>query len=259
MFRNRIFPCLLFDNDRLVKTVNFKNPRYIGDPVNAIKIYSELEVDEIVLLDITATNQKRLPNLDKIEKIVEENFCPMSYGGGVNNIEIVKEIIRRGCEKVILNSYVFENPDIITKIANDFGSQSIVVSIDVKKNLFGKYKIFTNSGKKEISCDIIEFTKKVEKLGAGEIFLQSIDRDGSWKGYDLKLIKMICDNTTIPVSVCGGASSIEDFMMAIKNGANGCAAGSMAVYSGKDMGVLINFPSDKIKENWYDLSKMYLR
>lgn len=259
MFRNRIFPCLLLDDERLVKTVNFKNPKYIGDPVNAIKIYSDLEVDEIILLDITSTNKNRKPNFDKIQEIIEEaNMCPISYGGGIRDIKTAIEIIHRGCEKIVLNSIVFENPNIIKDLSKTLGSQSVAVSIDIKKNFFGKYKIYSNSGTKETKEDILGYSKKVQDLGAGEIILQSINRDGSWKGYDLELIKSICDNTTIPTSVIGGASKIEDFMMAIKNGANGCAAGSMAVYSGKDLGVLINFPSKEIKENWRDLCKMYL-
>lgn len=260
MFRNRIFPCLLLDDDRLVKTVNFKNPKYIGDPVNAIKIYSDLEVDEILLLDITATNNNRKPNFDKIQEIIEEaSMCPISYGGGIKDIETAKEIISRGCEKIVLNSIVFENPNIITELSKTLGSQSVAVSIDIKKNFFGKYKIYSNSGKKETNEDIIKYSKKVQELGAGEIVIQSLNLDGTWKGYDLELVKIICDNTKIPVTICGGAGKIEDFMLAIKNGANGCAAGSLAVYSGKNLGVLINFPSKEIKENWCDLSKMYLR
>lgn len=258
MFRNRIFPCLLIDNKKLVKTIKFKNPNYVGDPINAIKIYSDKEVDEIVVLDITCTIQNRIPNLDIIQNMVEESLMPISYGGGIKDIEIAREIIKRGCEKVIINSYVFDNPDFITKLSKMLGSQSVVVSIDVKKNIFGKYKIYSNSGKVETSKDISEFPKFVQNMGAGEIFLNSIDRDGTWSGYDLELINSVCNSVDIPVSVCGGASKIEDFMFAIKNGANGCAAGSLAVYQGKGLGVLINFPSKEIKEKWYDLQKMYL-
>lgn len=259
MFRNRIFPCLLLDNGRLVKTIKFKNPSYIGDPVNAIKIYSDKEVDEVTLLDITATNEKRIPDFDIIQEMVEECTRPISYGGGIRDSDVVKEIIRRGTEKVIINTYAIENPGFIEKISKFIGSQSVVVSIDIKKNIFGKYKIYTNSGKYETSEDITKFPKFIENKGAGEIFLNSIDRDGTWEGYDLKLIKMVCDSTNIPVTVCGGAGKIEDFMFAIKNGANGCAAGSLSVYQSKGNGVLINFPNKQIKENWDDLRKMYLR
>lgn len=258
MFRNRIFPCLLIDNKKLVKTIKFKNPKYVGDPINAVKIFSDKEVDEIVLLDITATNQNRVPNLDIIQEVVEESLMPISYGGGITDKELAKEIIQRGCEKIIINSYVFKNPKFITDLSKTFGSQSVVVSIDVKKNLFGKYKIYSNSGKVETSEDINKYPKFIQNMGAGEIFLNSIDIDGTWEGYDLELIKLVCDQTNIPVTVCGGASKIKDFMLAIKNGANGCSAGSLAVFQGKDLGVLINFPTKEIKENWNDLRKMYL-
>lgn len=258
MFRNRIFPCLLLNDNKLVKTIKFKNPKYIGDPINAIKIFSDKEVDEIALLDITASNKKRIPDFKIIQNMVEESLMPISYGGGIRDKGIEREIINRGCEKIIINSYIFENSDFVTELSKIFGSQSIVVSIDVKKNIFGKYKIYSNSGTKETSEDITKFPKFIQEKGAGEIFLNSIDRDGTWSGYDLKLIKMVCDSTNIPITVCGGASKIEDFMMAIKNGANGCSAGSLAVYQGKDLGVLINFPSKEIRSKWNDLYKMYI-
>lgn len=258
MFRNRIFPCLLVDNKRLVKTVKFKNPKYVGDPINAIKIYSDKEVDEVVLLDITATKQNRVPNLDIIQQMTEECIMPISYGGGIRNKEIALEIIRRGCEKVIINSHAIENPNFITELSDTLGNQSVVVSIDIKKNLLGKYKIYSHSGTKETSEDIKKFPKFIQNKGAGEIFLNSIDRDGTWEGYDLSLIKLVCDNTNIPVSVCGGASCIKDFMMAIKNGANGCAAGSLADFQGKDLGVLINFPTRELKEEWKKLKEEYI-
>lgn len=258
-FRNRIFPCLLIDNGRLVKTVRFKNPRYVGNPINAIKIFSDKDVDELVLLDITATNQGRKPDFDIIQEAVEECFKPIGYGGGVRDVVTAKELIRRGCEKVIVNSAVYDNPDLISDLAENLGSQSVVVSMDVRKAFFGcHYVLYSNSAKRRQGVDILTHAKNVVVQGAGEIFLNSIDRDGTWIGYDLDLIQMVSDAVPVPVTVSGGASCIEDFMLAVKHGANGCAAGSMAVYQGKDKGVLINFPAKEIKANWHDLCSMYL-
>lgn len=236
-------PCLLVDKGRLVKTVNFKNPSYVGDPVNAIKIYNEKEVDELILLDIIATVQGREPSFDLLSSVADECFMPLTYGGGIKKLDDIKKIFSLGIEKVAINSYASQDPGFISKAAELFGNQSIVVSIDVKKTLFGKYAVYTHSGQKATGYNPVEYAVKMEKMGAGEILLNSIDRDGTWKGYDTALIRAVTDAVNIPVIACGGAGNIQDFSEAVKKGgASAVAAGSMVVFSGKGLGVLINFP-----------------
>lgn len=257
-FRNRIFPCLTMDGGRVVKTVKFRKPQYVGNPINAIKIFSDKEVDEVVLLDIRATIRNQNPDFDLIQGMVEECLMPISYGGGIRDVQTAKEIIRRGCEKVVLNSVVFEDAWIVRKLSESIGSQSTVVAVDVKKTLFGKYAVYSHSALKRWKVNLIPHVITMVERGAGEIFLNSIDRDGTWEGYDLKLIKTVSEAVPVPVTVCGGASSVTDFIQAIQHGANGCAAGSMAVYQGRGKGVLINFPAKEIKAGWHDLHAMYL-
>ena len=242
-------PCLLLRDSKLVKTIKFKNPNYVGDPVNAIKIYNEKEVDELIFLDITATVEKKKPNFKTISEIASECFMPLSYGGGITNLEDMKTIFNLGAEKIAINSYGVENPSFITKASEKFGSQSIIVSIDVKKKLVGSYEVYTHSGTKNANMNPVDWAKKVEDLGAGEILLTSIDRDGTMEGYDLTLIKTVSESVNVPVIVCGGAGKIEDFAEAIQAGASAVAAGSLVVYHGSAQGVLINFPTrDELKK-----------
>jgi cyclase len=246
----RVIPCLLVENDRLVKTVNFKNPSYVGDPVNAIKIYNEKEVDELIIVDITATIENRTPNFNLIKEVADECFMPVCYGGSISSVDQMKKLFNIGIEKVALNSSVIENQRLINDAAEVFGSQSIIISIDVKKNLFGKYQVYTHSGEKNSKKDPAEYAKTVEKAGAGEILLNSIDRDGTWNGFDIDLIKSITDAVGIPVIAVGGAGNLEHISEAVhKGGASAIAIGSMAVYQGKDLGVLINFPTRDRLEN----------
>lgn len=242
MLQVRVMPCLLLENGKLVKTIKFKDPDYIGDPVNAIKIYNDKEVDELVFLDISATNNDRQPPFEKIAEIADECFMPLAYGGGIKSLQDMKKIFSLGVEKCVICSHAVENPDFITEAANLFGSQSVVVSIDVKKNFWGKNEVFTHSGSKGTKFDPIEFAKLMEQKGAGEIFLNNIDRDGSMEGYDLDLIKKVAENINIPLIVCGGAGSVEDMIKAVESGASAVAAGAMVVYQSKLRGVLINFP-----------------
>lgn len=242
MFRRRIIPCLLLKNKGLVKTVKFKDSRYVGDPINAVKVFNDKEVDELVFLDITATQEQREPPVDLLANIASEAFMPFAYGGGIRSLDMIRELFRLGIEKAVINSYAFENPSFIKEAADCFGSQSIIVSIDVRKNLFGKYEVCTNGGRKKTGQHPLEYARKMEKLGAGEIFLNAIDRDGMQNGYDIELTKMVSEGVGIPVIACGGAGKVEDFQCAIEEGkASAVAAGSMFVFVGPNRAVLINY------------------
>jgi len=245
MRRIRIIPVLTLQNEKLVKTIRFKNPTYIGDPINAVKIFNEKEVDEIVILDITATKEKREPNYTKIEEIASEAFMPFAYGGGITTLNQIERLFKLGIEKVVLNSVLETNMSLVTEAAKIFGSQSIVASIDVKKNLFGKTNAYKISGTTKINTSIIEYLKQLEQAGVGEFFINSIDRDGIYSGYDLELIKQLSIQVNTPIVACGGASSIDSFLPAIQHGASALAAGSMFVYTGSTRGILINYPKQE--------------
>jgi imidazole glycerol-phosphate synthase subunit HisF len=242
-------PCLLVSNGRLVKTVRFRNPAYVGDPVNAIKIYNEKEVDELILLDITATVEGRRPDFSFLSEVADECFMPLAYGGGIHDIDDISRIFSLGIEKVAINSYALENPSFVEKAAAVFGSQSILLSMDVKKNFFGKYRVYGRGGRNGTDHEPAAWAARMERMGVGEILLNSIDQDGTMEGYDITLIRKVTEAITVPVIACGGAGRIQDFKMAVeKGGASAAAAGSMVVYQGKNKGVLINFPSqDELK------------
>ena len=257
LLQTRVMPCLLLRNNRLVKTVQFNNPDYIGDPVNAIKIYNEKEVDELIFLDISATTEQRSPPFKMISEISNECFMPVTYGGGIRTLEDMKKIFSLGIEKISINNYSVEKPEFIKMAAEQFGSQSIVVSVDVKKNLFGNYKVWTHSATKNTNLDPVNHAKIMEDLGAGEILLTSVDREGTMKGYDLDLIKLITENISIPLIACGGAGSVQHFADAVKAGASAVASGSMVVYQGKNRGVLINFPLQEEIKRIFDSNNIY--
>ncbi|HIN39766.1 MAG TPA: glycosyl amidation-associated protein WbuZ [Flavobacteriales bacterium] len=254
MFRPRVIPCLLLKDKGLVKTIKFKDPTYVGDPMNAVKIFNDAKADELVFLDITATNEGRTPDIDIIRNIGEEAFMPFAVGGGINKIEQVQALINAGAEKVVINTAAVENPAFLSEIAEIFGRQSVVVSLDVKKNN-GAYTIVTNSGKKEHNLDLIDTVKLMESSGAGEIIINSIDKDGTQEGYDLELIKMVSQEVQIPVIAIGGAGSYEDLTEAVIDGtASAVAAGSLFVFIGRKRAVLINYPdSDELQEMFTDL------
>jgi len=245
MLKPRVIPILLLQNDGLVKTTKFKDPKYVGDPINAIKIFNNKEVDELVFLDIEASGGKKNIDYQLISNIASECFMPLCYGGGIKDIESIRKILQLGVEKIAINSYAFENPDLIKEAALLFGTSTIVISIDVKKSLFGKYEIWTNGGTKKIKTGLNEAVLNFEKLGAGEILINSIDKDGTMLGYDCKLIEQVSKLVTIPVVAAGGAGKISDFTNAINNGASAVAAGSMFVFHGKHKAVLITYPSRK--------------
>lgn len=250
MLATRLMPCLLMSNGALVKTVKFKNPTYVGDPVNAVRIFNQKEVDELILLDIEATTQHRGIDFDTLEKVVSECFMPICYGGGVRSIEDMRRLFNLGIEKVSLGAAAFDNPDLIRQAASEFGNQAIVVSLDVKKGLLGGYTARTLNGTKDTKMSPAIAAKYLENLGAGEIILYSIDRDGTWSGFDLKLIEEVVNAVRVPVVATGGAGSIDDIKVAVQEGgASAVAIGSMAVFQGKDLGVLIKFPSRRDQEN----------
>lgn len=245
MLKPRVIPILLLQNDGLVKTTKFKDPRYVGDPINAIKIFNDKEVDELVFLDILASKGKKSIDYELISNIASECFMPLCYGGGIKDIESIRKILQLGVEKIAINSYAFENPNLIKEAALLFGTSTIVISIDVKKNLFGKYEIWTNGGTKKIKTGLNEAVLEMEQLGAGEILINSIDKDGTMIGYDCKLIEQVSKLVSIPVVAAGGAGKISDFTTAINSGASAVAAGSMFVFHGKHKAVLITYPSRK--------------
>jgi len=244
MIRPRVIPALLLQGQGLVKTVKFKNPTYLGDPINIVRIFNDKEVDELVFLDITATNENRPPAFDMLANITSECFMPLGYGGGIKGMEDIRRLLSIGIEKIILNTSAVENPSLIRAAADHAGSSSVVVSMDVKKNFLGKYEIFTRSGKKGTGLDPVKYAVEMEKLGAGELFINSIDRDGTMQGYDVDLIKRVTDVSSIPVVACGGAGKLQDLADAINiGGASAAAAGSLFVFQGPLRGVLISYPS----------------
>lgn len=252
MLRPRIIPSLLVHDNGLVKTVNFKNPKYVGDPINAVKIFNEKEVDELAVFDIDATVLGKEPNYALIEKLANQSRMPLCYGGGVKTVEQAQKIFGLGIEKIALSSAVIQNPKLITEIADRVGSQSVIVVMDIKKKLLGGYEIYINNGKKVTGLNPIKFAEEAQKLGAGEIIINSIDQDGMMKGYDMNLIDKITEKLTIPVTVLGGAGSLQDVKKVIdKHGIIGVAAGSLFVFKGAYKAVLINYPAKKEKEELY--------
>jgi imidazole glycerol-phosphate synthase subunit HisF len=252
MLRPRIIPSLLVHDNGLVKTVNFKNPKYVGDPINAVKIFNEKEVDELAIFDIDATVLGKEPDYALIEKLANQSRMPLCYGGGVKTIEQAQKIFGLGIEKIALSSAVIENPDLITQIADRVGSQSVIVVMDVRKKLLGGYEIYTHNGKKATGINPVKFAEEAQKLGAGEIIVNSIDQDGVMKGFDLNLIDRISEKISIPITVLGGAGSLQDIKKVIeKHGIIGVAAGSLFVFKGIYKAVLINYPTKKEKEELY--------
>jgi len=243
---------LLIQKGGLVKSVKFRDHKYVGDPINAVKIFNEKEVDELVVLDISATAEKRGPNMKQVKEIAGEAFMPLGYGGGITRTEEIRELIAAGVEKVILNTAAFYTPRLVTDGANYVGSQSIVVSMDVKKNIWGKYRVYVQNGSKNTDRDPAEYAKKMEEAGAGELFLNAIDKDGTFNGYDIDLICLVSAAVNIPVVAIGGAGSVNDFTKAVKNGASAVSAGSMFVFQRPHRAVLISYPTQKeLKESFF--------
>lgn len=242
MTQARVIPCLLIRGNGLVKTRKYKDPVYIGDPVNAVRIFSDKEADEIVILDIDASKKGLEPNYELIAEIAGEAFMPLAYGGGVRNLEQIKRLIRAGVEKVVINTQATESMNTIHEAVKIFGSQAIVGAVDVRRKIFGGYAVVSNSGTVETNLNLQQHLSNLVKAGVGELFINNIDRDGTMEGYDLTLVKAV-SKSLVPVVVCGGAGSLEDMTEAVfEGGASAVAVGSMFVFHGKHRAVLINYP-----------------
>jgi cyclase len=244
MLYPRIIPCLLIHNHGLVKTVKFKDPKYVGDPINAVKIFNEKEVDELIVLDIDASRLGLEPDYKRIKHLAEECRMPLCYGGGVKSVEQAQRIFSLGVEKIAISSAAIGNPGLITEMAEKVGRQSVVVVLDVKRKLFsGKYEVYTHNATINTGLDPVSVAIESEKAGAGELVLNSIDNDGVMQGYDLSLIEKVRASISIPLTVMGGAGSLNDVGKVIENhGIIGVAAGSLFVFKGKYKAVLINYP-----------------
>ncbi|MDB4652932.1 AglZ/HisF2 family acetamidino modification protein [Akkermansiaceae bacterium] len=253
MLRPRIIPTLLIHESGLVKTVNFKSAKYVGDPINAVRIFNEKEVDELAIFDIDATVKSLEPNYGIIERIANQSRMPLCYGGGIKNISQAKRIFSLGVEKISLSSGCLDDPNLITEISNHVGAQSVVVTLDVRRQRFGGYRIYTHNGKKSKNIELLKFVKNAQSFGAGEIVINSIDRDGLMNGYDLGLVEKIRAATTLPVTILGGAGSLKHLAEIIgENGIIGVAAGSLFVFKGPYKAVLINYPSPQEKDKLYN-------
>ena len=242
MTQARVIPCLLIRGNGLVKTRKYKDPVYIGDPVNAVRIFSDKEADEIVILDIDASKKGLEPNYELIREIAGEAFMPLAYGGGVRNLEQIKRLIRAGVEKVVINTQATESMNTILEAVKIFGSQAIIGAVDVRKKIFGGYVVLSNSGTVETNLNLQQHLSNLVQAGVGELFINNIDRDGTMEGYDLTLVKAV-SKFSVPVVVCGGAGNLQDMTNAVfEGGASAVAAGSMFVFHGKHRAVLINYP-----------------
>jgi imidazole glycerol-phosphate synthase subunit HisF len=247
MNKTRVIPVLLLHGQGLVKTVKFKEPKYIGDPINAVRIFNEKEVDEIVFLDITATPEGRQPNFNLLSDIAGEAFMPMAYGGGISNLGDVRRIFELGFEKVIINSTAYENLALISEAAAMFGSQSIIGCVDVRKSLLRRYELYSASGKIKRKVALIDHLEELVKSGVGEIIVNSIDRDGTMEGYDINLLHEVSTQVSVPVIACGGAGNIDHLVQAVHDGkVSAVAAGSFFVFVGPHKAVLINYPDRSV-------------
>lgn len=248
----RIIPCLLLEGNGLVKTIKFKNEKYIGDPINAIKIFNEKCADELIFLDISASIKNRKPNFDIIAQVAAECFMPVCYGGGIKEVDDAKRIFNLGIEKVSLGSCAIENPNFIKELVRIFGSQSVVVCLDVKKDLLGNYEVVTSRAQKKTGTDPFVAARKMEELGVGELLINSVDRDGTMEGYDISLMQKITKNISVPVIACGGAGNLKHVAEVVnQGGASSGAVGSLFVFHGKRRGVLISYPDREVIDSLF--------
>lgn len=247
MLRARVIPALLLHDGALVKTRRFARPRYVGDPANTIRIFNELEVDELMLIDILATRRGTGPDLETLRTVADECFMPLGYGGGIRTFEHARAVFEIGVEKVMLNSAALADPELITRIATHYGSQAVVVGIDFKRGFGGARRVYRHADRRSTGAQVLDWAREAEDRGAGEILLTDVDREGSWQGYDVEFYRSVATAASIPVIAHGGARSIQDIADVTARGGCGAAAvGSMVVFQKKDMGVLVNFPDQRL-------------
>ncbi|WVN42135.1 AglZ/HisF2 family acetamidino modification protein [beta proteobacterium MWH-UniP1] len=251
MLKHRVIPALLLKSNGLVKTVKFKDPKYVGDPINAIRIFNEKEVDELMVLDINASRENREPNYELIEQFAGECFMPLAYGGGIKKIEQARKLFSLGVEKICLQTAAYEDPHLIRVLVSEFGSQSVMVSVDVKRDFFGRAKVYIASLGKTVAVGFQEVISRFVEAGAGEILLNAVDKDGTLSGPDLGLIQQASQNLRIPLIALGGISSLADIKAAIEAGASAVAAGAFFVYHGTHRAVLITYPEYKELEELF--------
>lgn len=242
MLRPRIIPCLLIEQDYLVKTVKFKYDKYIGDPINTLRLFNEKEVDEIIFLDIKASKQDTEPNYGLLKDLASECFMPMSYGGGVTTLQQIEKILSIGIEKIVVNNFALQNSDFLKNAVKNFGSTTIIGAIDIKRSFFNKVEVFSHPKNKNSGIKLSDHLNKVLDAGVGEIFINDVDRDGTYTGFDLNLIKKLSDNIDVPMIICGGASNYNDLAKALQAGASAVAAGSIFIFHGPHRAVLITYP-----------------
>jgi imidazole glycerol-phosphate synthase subunit HisF len=242
MIRARVIPCLLLTESGLVKTVRFDEAKYVGDPINAVRIFNEKEVDELVLLDIQASREGRGPDFDRVQDIVNEAFMPIAYGGGVTQLAQAQQLIRLGVEKVVINHSALGGYGLLREMSEHLGAQAVVMSVDVKRDWMGRYKVYDASARATVDLDLVEHVRAAVAAGAGEIFVNDVTRDGVGKGYDLELLRKVSAAINVPVIACGGAGTLAHLREAIDAGVSAVAAGSMFVYLGKHRAVMINYP-----------------
>jgi cyclase len=246
MMRARVIPCLLLSERGLVKTVKFEAPGYVGDPINAVRIFNEKEVDELVLLDIDASRQRRGPDFERIQGIVDEAFMPIAYGGGVKTLSDAQRLVRLGVEKVVVNNAALRGLGLLREMADQLGVQAVVMGVDVKRDWMGRHKVYDAAERRTLDVDLVAHVSAAAAAGAGEIFLNDVTRDGVGKGYDVELIRKVTDAVDVPVIACGGAGTLDHLREAIVSGASAVAAGSMFVYLGKHRAVMINYPQARV-------------
>ena len=257
MLRERVIPCLLMTDRGFVKTKKFRNPVYIGDPINALRIFNDKYADEIIVLDIEAGLDGKKIKFDLIKQFAGELFMPLCYGGGIANIRDVETIVSSGVEKIAINTANYESLKLMRDASKTYGSQSVVGSIDVNKGIFGSYFLAYKNGRKKSGIALLDHVKKIEDAGAGEIIVQAIHKDGTKTGYDIELVQSIVENTNVPVIACGGASKFEDMAdVIVKTGVAAAAAGSIFVFHGKLDGILINMPDEKQREQAFEKYKL---
>jgi imidazole glycerol-phosphate synthase subunit HisF len=243
MLNSRVIPCLLLQNEGLVKTLKFAKPKYVGDPINAIRIFNDKEVDELIVLDINASKDGRDPDYALIEKFASECFMPLCYGGGIRSVEQARRLFAIGVEKICLQTAALEDLSIITRMADNFGRQSVVVSVDVKKGWMGEYKLYRSVDGEKVKEPWLQYLQHIASAGAGEVIVNSVDLDGTLAGMDLGLIRKAASAITIPLIAMGGASSLSDMKAAIHAGASAVSAGAFFVFHGPHRAVLITYPS----------------